>query len=70
MFARWELADGARLTVYTNLGPAHQAVPAPLMPGPDVYATLLFESLAGGRDALARGELCPDSTVWLLEEPA
>ncbi|MNK34981.1 Malto-oligosyltrehalose trehalohydrolase [compost metagenome] len=70
VFARWELADGARLTVYTNLGPAHQAVPAPLMPGPDVYATLLFESLAGGRDALARGELCPDSTVWLLEEPA
>ncbi|MEN4922785.1 malto-oligosyltrehalose trehalohydrolase [Achromobacter spanius] len=70
VFARWELADGARLTLYANLGPAPQPVPAALMPGPDVYATLLFESLAGGRDALARGELCPDCTVWLLEESA
>lgn len=70
VFARWELADGARLTVYTNLGPAHQPVPESLAPGPDVYATLLFESLAGARDALARGELCPDCTVWLLEEAA
>lgn len=70
VFARWELAAGARLTVYANLGPAPEHVPEPLRPGPDLYSTLLFESLAGGRDALARGELCPDCTVWLLEEPA
>ncbi len=70
VFARWELADGARLTVYANLGPNPQTVPDSLMPGPDVFATLLFESPAGGRDRLAQGELCPDSTVWLLEDPA
>jgi len=70
VFARWELADGARLTVYTNLGPNPQTVPESLMPGPDVFTTLLFESPAGGRDRLAQGELCPDCTVWLLEEPA
>ncbi|MFD4836669.1 malto-oligosyltrehalose trehalohydrolase [Achromobacter sp. NPDC058515] len=70
VFARWELADGARLTVYANLGPERQAVPPALQSGPDLYATLLFESLAGGRDALAHGELCPDCTVWLLEEAA
>lgn len=70
VFARWELADGARLTVYTNLGPMPQSVPESLMPGPDVFTTLLFESPAGGRDRLAQGELCPDCTVWLLEEPA
>jgi len=70
VFARWELADGARLTVYTNLGPMPQTVPESLMPGPDVFTTLLFESPAGGRDRLSQGELCPDCTVWLLEEPA
>ncbi|MDF2861735.1 MAG: treZ [Achromobacter mucicolens] len=70
VFARWELADGARLTVYANLGPNPQTVPDSLMPGPDVFATLLFESPAGGRDRLAQGELCPDSTVWLLEDAA
>jgi len=70
VFARWELADGARLTVYTNLGPTPQTVPESLMPGPDVFATLLFESPPGGRDRLAQGELCPDCTVWLLEETA
>ncbi|WP_313621651.1 malto-oligosyltrehalose trehalohydrolase [Achromobacter sp.] len=70
VFARWELADGARLTVYTNLGPRLQTVPESLKPGPDVYATLLYESPAGGRDRLEHGELCPDCTVWLLEEPA
>lgn len=68
VYARWELAGGARLTVYTNLGPARQPVPASLAPGADLYAALLFESLPGGRDALAQGELCPDCTVWLLEE--
>jgi len=69
-YARWELADGARLTVYTNLGPHPQAVAPALMPGPDVQSTLLFESLAGGRARLEQGELCPDCTVWLLEERA
>jgi maltooligosyltrehalose trehalohydrolase len=69
VFARWELAGGARLSVYANLGPQRQPLPAPLRPGADVYATLLFESQAGGRDALAADELCGDTTVWLLEEP-
>lgn len=68
--ARWELADGARLTLFANLGPVVQPVPQSLMPGPDLYATLLFETPAGGRDRLAQGELCPDSTVWLLEQAA
>jgi maltooligosyltrehalose trehalohydrolase len=70
VFARWRLADGARLAVYANLGPQRQPVPAPLRAGEDVYGTLLFESQAGGRDALALGELCGDTAVWLLEEPA
>ena len=70
VFARWELADGARLTVYANLGPRREPVPEPLRAGADVYATLLFESQPGGRDGVARDELCGDTTVWLLEEPA
>lgn len=70
VFARWRLADGARLSVYANLGPARVPVPPALAAGADVYATLLFESNAGGREALAAGELCGDTTVWLLEEPA
>lgn len=70
VFARWRLADGARLEVYANLGPRRLPLPQALLPGADLYATLLFESLAGGRDGLAHGELCGDTTVWLLEEPA
>jgi maltooligosyltrehalose trehalohydrolase len=41
-----------------------------LQAGAEAYATLLFESVAGARDALVHGEVCGDSTVWLLEEPA
>ncbi|QKQ47525.1 MULTISPECIES: malto-oligosyltrehalose trehalohydrolase [Achromobacter] len=70
VFARWELADGARLTVYANLGPRREPVPEPLRAGADVYATLLFESQPGGRDGVARDELCGDTTVWLLEDPS
>jgi len=70
VFARWELADGARLSVYANLGPRRQPVPAPLLPGADPRAALLFESRPGGCDALARGGLGGDTTVWLLEEAA
>ncbi len=70
VFARWELAGGARLTVYTNLGPDRLALPESLQAGLEAYAALLFESVAGARDALFQGEVCGDSTVWLLEEPA
>lgn len=70
VFARWELADGARLSVYANLGPQRQQVPAPLLPGADPRAALLFESRDGGCDGLVRGGLGGDTTVWLLEEPA
>jgi maltooligosyltrehalose trehalohydrolase len=70
VFARWELAGGARLTVYANFGPDRVALPEALQAGAEAYATLLFESVAGARDALVHGEVCGDSTVWLLEEPA
>ena len=70
VFARWELAGGARLTVYANFGSDRLALPEPLQAGPESHATLLFESVAGARDALVQREVCGDSTVWLLEEPA
>ncbi|SSW66891.1 malto-oligosyltrehalose trehalohydrolase [Achromobacter agilis] len=70
VFARWELAGGARLSVYANLGPERQPVPPSVLAGAGSRAALLFESRAGGHDALARRELCGDTTVWLLEEPA
>ncbi|WP_251865071.1 malto-oligosyltrehalose trehalohydrolase [Achromobacter sp. Marseille-Q4962] len=62
--ARWRLGDGAVLTLYANLGGQAQEAPRP-----ESGDALLFESLAGVRDALATGSLPGDSAVWLLREP-
>ncbi|KNE29634.1 malto-oligosyltrehalose trehalohydrolase [Achromobacter spanius] len=66
--ARWRLGNGALLTAYVNLGPMHAALPRKQATIPPLASTLLFESRAGAFDALSQGSLCPESTVWLLED--
>ncbi|MNT92617.1 hypothetical protein D3C72_2339350 [compost metagenome] len=56
------------LTAYVNLGPMHAALPRKQATIPPLASTLLFESRAGAFDALSQGSLCPESTVWLLED--
>ncbi|NMK45478.1 malto-oligosyltrehalose trehalohydrolase [Achromobacter sp. Bel] len=68
--AQWRLGDGAMLTLYANLGPEQAALPPDLAPAGPLFSSLLFESRPGAFDALGRGSLCADSTVWLLEDAA
>ncbi|MNT44061.1 hypothetical protein D3C72_1805650 [compost metagenome] len=68
--ARWRLGDGALLTAYVNLGPMHVALPRKQASTPPLASSLLFESRAGAFDALSQGSVCPESTVWLLEDAA
>nr|WP_314360439.1 malto-oligosyltrehalose trehalohydrolase [uncultured Achromobacter sp.] len=68
--ARWRLADGALLSAYVNLGPVPEALPRQQASAAPLFSALLFESRAGAFDALCQGNLCSESTVWLLEEPA
>ena len=68
--ARWRLGDGSLLTAYVNLGPMHVALPRKQATTPPLASSLLFESRAGAFDALSQGSVCPESTVWLLEDAA
>jgi len=65
--AHWRLGDGARLSLYVNLGdedvaPVHAALPGEA-------AVLLFQSCAGAYDALAGGSLPAECTLCIMEEP-
>ncbi|CAB3683745.1 malto-oligosyltrehalose trehalohydrolase [Achromobacter piechaudii] len=68
--ARWRLAGGALLTVYVNLGPTPEGLPRKQAAAAPLFSSLLYESRAGAFDALCLGNLCSESTVWLLEEGA
>lgn len=60
--ARWQLGDGATLTIWSNLGTA--VVPAGRSDG----GTLLFESLPGAAATLESGTLPPNATVVCLDD--
>ncbi|WP_315130138.1 malto-oligosyltrehalose trehalohydrolase [Achromobacter marplatensis] len=66
--AQWRLGDGARLTLYANLGPVQEALPPKFSAAGHLFSSLLFESRAGAFDALSLGSMCSESTVWLLED--
>ncbi len=68
--AQWRLGDGARLTLYANLGPVQEALPPKFSAAGHLFSSLLFESRAGAFDALSLGSMCSESTVWLLEGAA
>ncbi|WP_419670698.1 malto-oligosyltrehalose trehalohydrolase [Bordetella petrii] len=64
--AHWRMNDGARLSLYANLGDDEAAIPASM---PQSGAgVLLFESCHGALDALRRGALPGACTICLLEE--
>ena len=64
--AVWRLKDGARLTVFTNLGQQACGVPRSLRPGPASW--LCYESVCDGLSRLTDGELAGACTLCLLEE--
>ena len=51
--AQWRLGDGARLTLYANLGPVQEALPPKYSAAGHLFSSLLFESRAGAFDALS-----------------
>ena len=64
--AHWRMNDGARLSLYANLGTADATMPA-TVPQAD-GAVLLFQSCDGAQESLARGTLPAACTVCIMEE--
>lgn len=64
--AHWRMSDGARLSLYANLG--DQDADSLRFEPPGDTAVLLFQSVAGACDALARACLPAACTLCLMEE--
>ncbi|HYG43781.1 MAG TPA: malto-oligosyltrehalose trehalohydrolase [Bordetella sp.] len=64
--AHWRMNDGARLSLYANLGADDSLMPAPV-PASET-ALVLFQSHAGANEALAAGRLPAACTVCIIEE--
>ncbi|MBO9353827.1 malto-oligosyltrehalose trehalohydrolase [Bordetella petrii] len=64
--AHWRMNDGARLSLYVNLGDSDARVPQREPPGDG--AVLLFQSCAEAYEALGRACLPAACTLCLLEE--
>jgi len=65
--AHWRMNDGARLSLYTNLGQDEATVPA-AMPRTDDGAVVLFQSRADAHGRLRQGVLPAACTVCIMEE--
>lgn len=63
LHARWQMAEGRRLSVWANLA----AAPAQVAAAPRGQAALLHETPRGADAALAKGQMAPWTVVWRME---
>ena len=66
--AAWRMGDGARLTLYLNLGPDSCTLPRASAGAVPEAACLLYESAPGAAAQLRQGELAPDCALCFIEE--